>query len=99
MATNGGAKAIGMEDRLGSIEVGKRADLVLLEPRHLTSIPMHDPYATLVYSATPENIATTIVNGNVVYRNGSFTCGIDERDLASSIETELDKLRRQLAGN
>lgn len=99
MATNGGAKAIGMEDRLGSIEVGKRADLVLFEPRHLTSIPMHDPYATLVYSATPENIAATIVNGNVVYRNGNFACGIDERDLASSIETELDKLRRQIASN
>ncbi|WP_300745794.1 amidohydrolase [uncultured Bifidobacterium sp.] len=99
MATNGGAKAIGMEDRLGSIEAGKRADLVLFEPRHLTSIPMHDPYATLVYSATPENIAATIVNGNVVYRNGSFTCGIDECDLASSIETELDTLRRQIAGN
>ena len=97
MATNGGAKVIGMEDRLGSIEVGKRADLVLFEPRHLTSIPMHDPYATLVYSATPENIAVTIVNGNVVYRNGGFSCGLDERALASSIETELDTLRRQIS--
>ena len=96
MGTNGGAKAIGMEDKLGSIEVGKRADMFLFEPRHLKSIPMHDPYATAVYSSSQENISTTIVNGKVVYRNGMFACGIDERDLSDKITCELGRLKVQM---
>ena len=96
MGTNGGAKAIGMEDKLGSIEVGKRADMFLFEPRHLKSIPMHDPYATAVYSSSQENISTTIVNGKVVYRNGMFACGIDERYLSDKITCELGRLKVQM---
>lgn len=42
---------------------------------------------------------TTIVNGRVVYRNGSFACSIDERDLAGAIDAELDKLRKQRVNN
>ncbi|WP_034523339.1 amidohydrolase family protein [Bifidobacterium sp. AGR2158] len=96
MATNGGARAIGMSDRLGSLEAGKHADMFLFEPRRLKSIPMHDPYATLVYSSSQENIAATIVNGRIVYENGEFACGIDERALAEQIEKELDTLRAQV---
>ena len=96
MATNGGAKAVGMEDRIGSIETGKRADMFLFEPRKLKSIPMHDPYATAVYSSSQENIAATIVNGKVVYQDGQFACGIDERNLSDKINAELDKLRKQI---
>ncbi|KFI63372.1 amidohydrolase family protein [Bifidobacterium cuniculi] len=97
MATVGGAKAIGMQQSLGSIEVGKKADMVLFEPRHLKSMPMHDPYATVVYSSSPENISTTIVNGKVVYRDGVFACGIDERQLSRDIDEELRKLRVALS--
>lgn len=96
MATNGGAKTIGMADKLGSIEIGKKADMFLFEPRKLKSMPMHDPYATAVYSSSQENVATTIVNGKVVYQNGKFACGIDERDLSDKIDAELVKLRQQI---
>ncbi len=96
MATNGGAKAVGMADKLGSIEIGKKADMFLFEPRKLKSIPMHDPYATAVYSSSQENVAATIVNGKVVYQNGKFSCGIDERDLSDKIDAELVKLRKQI---
>lgn len=97
MATNGGAKAAGMENRLGSIEAGKRADMFLFEPRKLKSTPMHDPYATIIYSSSQENVSTTIVNGKIVYSNGQFSCGIEERDLSDKINIELDKLRKQVA--
>lgn len=96
MASNGGAKAIGMERELGCIEVGRKADMFLFEPRKLKSTPMHDPYATLVYSSSQENVAATIVNGRIVYHDGRFTCGIDERDLAESIDRELGKLKKQV---
>lgn len=57
---------------------------------------MHDPYATAVYSSSQENISTTIVNGKVVYRNGMFACGIDERNLSDKITCELGRLKVQM---
>ena len=89
MATVGGARALGMGETLGSLEVGKKADLVLFNPDRLRSVPMHDPTATLAYSASAENIDTTIVNGKVVYRRGVFSCGIEEADLAEQVRREL----------
>lgn len=97
MATNGGARAIGMENNLGTIETGKHADMFLFEPRKLKSMPMHDPYATAIYSSSQENVDTTIVNGKIVYRQGRFACGIEERGLSDAISTELGKLRKQVA--
>lgn len=89
MATMGGAKALGMERLIGSLEVGKKADIILFDPDRVRSIPMHDPKATIVYSASAENIDTTIVNGKVVYSKGVFSCGIEEAWLAEQIRCEL----------
>ena len=91
-----GAKTLGMESLIGSIETGKKADIVLFDPDRIRSIPMHDPKATIVYSASAENIDTTIVNGKVVYRNGVFSCGIEEALLAEQVRRELQKSGRCL---
>lgn len=93
MATSGGAKAIGMEHRIGSLEVGKQADIILFDPDQLKSVPMHDHLATIVYSASSENIDTTIVNGKVVYRKGIFSCGIEEKELIEQVKQELPKVK------
>lgn len=85
MSTKGGAKAIGMEKMIGSIEKGKQADIVLFNPVKLKSLPVHDIKSTVVYSASAENIDTTIVNGRVVYRKGMFSCGIEEAELAGQV--------------
>lgn len=89
MATISGAHALGMEASIGSLEVGKRADIVLFNPDKLKSIPMHDPVAALAYSSSNENIDTTIVDGNVVYRRGVFSCGVEESWLAEQVRDEL----------
>ena len=89
MAATGGAKALGMEKILGTIEVGKKADIILFNPGRIRSIPMHDPIATLVYSASAENIDTTIVNGKVVYSKGIYSCGIDEEQLNRQVKSEI----------
>lgn len=91
MATIDGAKALGKERFLGSLELGKKADIVLFDPGRIKSIPMHDPMATIVYSSSAENIDTTIVNGEIIYRKGVFSCGIDEKELAWLIKYELRK--------
>lgn len=66
MATMEGAKALRLEGSVGSLEVGKEADLILVDFRkpHLT--PLHDPYANIVYSAHGSDVDTVIVQGKIL---------------------------------
>lgn len=68
LATRGGAEVLGLSDRIGSLEVGKAADLILIETRSVNMFPIHDPYSVLVYSANPSNVDSVWVNGkNLVF--------------------------------
>ncbi len=96
MATRGGARAIGMADELGALEVGRKADMVLFDPRHLKSCPNHDAEATVVYASSEENIDTTIVNGRIVYQRGVFASGIAESALVREVAAEVEKLKARL---
>ena len=72
MATLGGARALGMEDRIGSLEPGKAADILILSPTSLGlagALPS-DPSALIVYSARPSDIRTVMVAGRVVKQDG-----------------------------
>lgn len=70
MATIGGAKALDMADKIGSLEPGKLADIIIIETGSPNMQPNYDPYATLVFSAYPSNVVLTMVNGVVVARDG-----------------------------
>ncbi|MFF2911001.1 5'-deoxyadenosine deaminase [Paenibacillus sp. NPDC057934] len=72
MATIGGAKAVGMESSIGSIEVGKKADLALLNLRNFHTFPSYDvdPITRIVYSATRADVETTIIDGEIVMERG-----------------------------
>ena len=93
MATRGGAKAIGMADELGILETGRKADMILFDPRHLKSCPNHDAEATVVYASSEENIDTTIVNGKIVYQRGAFASGITESELVREITAEVEYMK------
>jgi 5-methylthioadenosine/S-adenosylhomocysteine deaminase len=69
MATRAGARTLGLEAEIGSIEVGKRADLIVvdIDRPHLTPGP--DPYSTLVYAARGSDVRTTVVDGEVLVDN------------------------------
>jgi len=69
MATLGGAKALGIDDRVGSLEPGKLADVVLIDARVPELTPLYDVYSHLVYAAKGGNVATVVVNGRIVVRN------------------------------
>lgn len=70
MATADGARAIGKADTIGSLEVGKRADLVLLDLGRLPhSVPVHDPLAQVVHSARASDARTVVIDGRVVMRD------------------------------
>ena len=69
MATMGGARALDMEDKIGSLEVGKKADIIIIDIHAVNMQPMYDPYATIAFAAYPENVRTTIVDGKVIVRD------------------------------
>lgn len=74
MATLGGARALGQEDELGSLEPGKKADLAVINPNRLNMAPRigRDPVAQVVYQATHENVEATMVDGVFLYRDGKY---------------------------
>lgn len=74
MATIGGARALDMDDRIGSLEPGKLADLIIVDTDAAHMQPLHDPYAAVAFQAYPGDIHTTIVNGTVVARDGVVPC-------------------------
>ena len=68
MATIGGARALGLQQQIGSLEPGKRADLIAVSVAGARQTPMYDPVSHLVYVARGEDVRTTIVHGKVLMR-------------------------------
>lgn len=69
MATRGGARALHMEDRIGSLEAGKLADLIVLDGDATAMVPLYDVYSALVYAASPRDVLSTIIHGQVVMQD------------------------------
>jgi 5-methylthioadenosine/S-adenosylhomocysteine deaminase len=69
MATIGGARALGMEKEIGSLEAGKRADLISIDLDAPNAVPMYDVYSQLVYSLKGSNVIDVVVNGREVVRD------------------------------
>jgi 5-methylthioadenosine/S-adenosylhomocysteine deaminase len=80
MITTNGARSLGWEAEIGSLEVGKRADLTILDILRPEWQPVHNPIANLVYSAHGGSTDTVIVDGKVVMRAGRVLT-LDEADL------------------
>lgn len=84
LATIGGAKVLGMEDQIGSIEAGKQADFILVEVDSVNMFPIFDPYSALVYSANAGNIRDVFISGKQV---------VAEKQL---VHFDVTKLRAEL---
>ncbi len=94
MVTCDAAKALGMGDDLGTLEPGKRADIILVDLGHdrFAQPGAHtNPYCRLVYESSADDIACTIINGKIVYQHGKvLSC--DEDALAEQANTELVRI-------
>lgn len=95
MATINGAQALGVKDEIGSIEVGKYADLVIHSPRLAGWHPRYDPVRSLVYSAPSTSVDTVLVHGEVVYREGRFT-RFDEAEMLAKIDEAAHALHERM---
>jgi 5-methylthioadenosine/S-adenosylhomocysteine deaminase len=80
MATTGGALALGLADQIGSVEVGKRADLQLVNLNKLHTTPQPDPISTIVYAAEAGDVETVIIDGRIVMQERRLLT-FDEKDV------------------
>jgi len=92
MATLGGARALGLEDRIGSLEPGKRADLFIFDPgRSARAVPMFDPISTLVYAGGVGNVELVMVDGRILVEDGRVL-GVDERAFLAEAQRVAEEL-------
>ena len=84
MATINGAKALGLDDKIGSIKVGKEADLILIDLSNVNHTPTNNILSSLIYSTYEKDIKCTIVNGNIVARDGKIL-NIDQATVSNDI--------------
>ncbi len=85
LATLGGAKALSMENQIGSIHVGKFADLLVLEPKFPSAWPMYDLFSFLAYTANVRDISSVMIDGKMLVENGTLLAETDKlEDFASS---------------
>ena len=91
MATREGARALGVESDIGSVEPGKRADLIVvgLDTPHLAPGP--DPYSTLVYAARGTDVRHTVVDGEVLVRDARLV-RVDPAEIAANARVEAAAL-------
>jgi 5-methylthioadenosine/S-adenosylhomocysteine deaminase len=91
MACRGGAAAFGQADRIGSLEVGKKADVVLVDLDTPRAMPVHRPVSALVYNASAGEVDTVIVDGQVLMRHRQILC-VDEKALLAEARAACARL-------
>jgi 5-methylthioadenosine/S-adenosylhomocysteine deaminase len=92
MATREGARALQMQDQIGSLETGKRADVITVSMRGARQTPMYDPVSHLVYVTRGDDVQTTIVNGRVLMRNRNVLT-LDESAVIREANTHAETVR------
>jgi len=91
MATREGARALGMEREIGSLEPGKRADLIVVNLDRPHLVPGPDPYSTMVYAARGADVRHTVVDGRVLVRD-SRPVHLDPAEVAATARAEAAAL-------
>lgn len=91
MATINGARCALMEKEIGSLEVGKKADLIILNPDTIHSLPVIDPVANIVYAMSSENIESSMCNGKWLMKNREILF-LDEKELLEKIKIQNKKV-------
>jgi 5-methylthioadenosine/S-adenosylhomocysteine deaminase len=97
MATIRGARALGLEDRIGSLEVGKQADVIMIDAAQPHLAPRHDPTALLVYSAQAADVSTVLVDGRILMEDRELQT-LDEESLLAAAAEQTQRLLRRAAG-
>jgi 5-methylthioadenosine/S-adenosylhomocysteine deaminase len=93
MLTINGAKALSMDHKIGSIEVGKQADIILIDINSAHLTPMYNPYSHIVYAAKDSDVKTVVINGKIIVKD-QVVLGQDFneiRDIANHYSSKIKK--------
>lgn len=91
MATINGAKALSLEEKIGSIEEGKQADLIILNLDTVVTKPVNDLLSDIVYNVKGNNVETTIVNGKILMENKQLK--IKENDIYDKCKKIIERIK------
>ena len=94
MATINGARALGLDSRIGTIEEGKDADIVLINTDDVNMTPLNDPLSAIVFAADRKNIDTVFCRGEKLLEHGTLTTIDKDEAIARTNECWQDILRR-----
>jgi 5-methylthioadenosine/S-adenosylhomocysteine deaminase len=94
MATRSGALALGASGEIGSLEAGKAADLVLVDPRTVNMTPVHDPVSALVTALKSENIHSVMCAGRWLLRERKLL-GVDESAVLREAQERAEAVARR----
>jgi len=95
LATIRSAQALHLENEIGSIENGKRADIVIVERDSLNQIPLYNVYSDLVYATKANDVETVIINGRIVMRDRRLLT-LNEEEIKASARRFRDQVARSL---
>jgi 5-methylthioadenosine/S-adenosylhomocysteine deaminase len=91
MATSWGARILGRETDLGTIEVGKKADVIVIDLQNPHLIPLYSPQSSLVYSAGGADVKDVIVDGNILMKNRMFRT-LDQQEILETVTAMSRKI-------
>ncbi|OZJ06624.1 hypothetical protein BZG36_00376 [Bifiguratus adelaidae] len=94
MATINGAKALGLENEIGSLEKGKKADFVIVDLDKLHTTPSYNPVSSLIYAATGGDVDMVVIDGQVTVRNGQLIT-MDEVQIRQAAQRHADALYKR----
>jgi 5-methylthioadenosine/S-adenosylhomocysteine deaminase len=94
MATTWGVEVMGLEKEIGTLEKGKKADLIVIDLDHPHFIPLYNPISTLVYAASGADVKDVIVNGRILLKNKEFQT-LDHQDILSRVREIGQKIGQE----
>ena len=94
MATMGGAKAIGLDHAIGSLEAGKQADVIVIDTRKPHLVPVYNPVSQIVYAANGQDVQDVIVSGNILVRNRELLT-VDLEDILEKVRKISDDIKKK----
>jgi len=92
-ATRGAARALGLDRKIGTLEAGKQADVIVISLGSIAQMPIHDVYSALLFTSNARDVKMTMVAGEEIYRDG-LAKRIDEAEIKAEMKAIAEKMRR-----
>jgi len=97
MATMGSAEVLGLEDKIGSLEKGKRADIIIISLDKPKSVPMYEPHSHIVYVLDGCDVSTVVIDGKIVMRDGKLLT-VDKKKAMEEVRKIAEELKKTRSG-